>query len=89
MLPLSDTNTNQTTKMKKIADIATAIECAIITGHYGLDKSKLTETPEKINEVSDGETEIILKDGTRVTIYDAVEPLVELPGTWEAEGEAE
>jgi hypothetical protein len=64
--------------MKTIADIASTEEQAIITGHYGLDKSKLTETPEKINEVSDGETEIILKDGTRVTIYAAVEPLVEI-----------
>jgi ABC-type lipoprotein export system ATPase subunit len=73
--------------MKNIADIASAGEQAIITGRYGLGKSKLTEIPEKINEGSDGETEIILKDGTRVTVYDAVEPLVELPGTWEAEEE--
>lgn len=68
--------------MKNIADIASAGEQAVITAHYGLDESRLTEAPEKINEVSDRETEIILKDGTRVTIYDAVEPLVEFPGTW-------
>lgn len=84
---MNESSRNQETKMKNIADIATAGEQAIITSHYGLDKSKLTETPEKINEVSDGETEIIFEDGTRVTIYDTVEPIVELPGTWKAEEE--
>lgn len=47
--------------MKNIADIATAGEQAIITSHYGLDKSKLTETPEKINEVSDGANKPTMK----------------------------
>jgi hypothetical protein len=73
--------TNHSTKMKTIYSIASEKEIALIKS-AGISDSDLSRPHLSVNEM-DGETEIVLSSGTRVTIYDAVEPLIELPGTWE------
>ena len=73
--------------MKNLKELTSKNEQAIITDHYGLDESKLTEAPGSVTHPAIGETEVVLHDGTRITIYDQAEPLVEAPGTWDAETE--
>jgi hypothetical protein len=66
--------------MKSIYTIASEKEIALIKS-AGISDSDLNRPHLSVNEM-EGETEIVLSSGARVTIYDAVEPLVELPGTW-------
>lgn len=68
------------TKMKSIYDIASEKELAIIKA-AGISESDLNRPHVSVNEM-DGETEIVLLSGARVTIYDAVEPLIEKAGEW-------
>jgi hypothetical protein len=66
--------------MKSIYSIASEKEISLIKG-YGISESDLTSPHQSVREL-EGETEIVLGSGARVTLYDAVEPLVEPAGTW-------
>ena len=68
--------------MKSIYSIASEKEIAIIKA-AGISDSDLNRPHLSVNEM-EGETGIVLSSGARVTIYDAVEPLIEKAGEWTA-----
>lgn len=76
-------NIKPTDPMKSIIATASEKELSILREHYQVPELELT-TPATVNHGT-ASAEYTTESGWRITLYDAVEPLAEAPGTWTSE----
>lgn len=69
--------------MKSITNAASEKELSVLRDHYKVPAQELATPCE--TRIAGESTEFLTANGWRITLYDAVEPLAEAPGTWTVE----